>query len=583
LLDHRLEDEARRAGERAAAGGSLAGLSLSPVVASGPVAQHFGESEHRTIGELATTGPLGEAKTVELAPGYRVTYGEMIAMAGDHFEGIDRMRQMAWDPGPGAGTREEIEYVRVVKILGQGSAAFSDDAKQAADRRYYQLAADNPTHFPAPGEGDQDRPVGERAGDAPITGVRLLSLFPLRAELIRDPMNAVAAYHENHTRAIIEAAQAGATGVSIDAALATEAFSNHFLTDSFAGGHVRTARRSAFEYWNAKVPMFGFNLQGYLAEKVAEKMNEEHWYGTEEMFYSGPPLVAGALETIGERLAEQGVLTLGLVVVGAIHDYDNERGVLAMADGEEVLLKGDAHLGEGDEQRLAVAAVRASLDEVESAYRLGRAGVAPRALPGAIMGPYEDGLFAAERLLPRAVPDDEQLLRTDATVSVPWEFPSYQELLGNPLFVAALNTFAGKKADELTGLVANEREEARTAVGRITDRLKGGQAAEVVREVIESVPETGGGVFGHNEDDNAMDYIERASAVHGGLESMAVPQRVKLIRFLFSGTTFGDEEDAAYRVLTANPAHTQAVIDQVGWDELEDELGSRFSRAFPRR
>jgi hypothetical protein len=57
-----------------------------------------------------------------------------------------------------------------VKILGQESATFSDDAKQAADRRYDQLAMDNPTHFPAPGRGDQDRPVGERAGDVPITG-----------------------------------------------------------------------------------------------------------------------------------------------------------------------------------------------------------------------------------------------------------------------------------------------------------------------------------------------------------------------------------------------------------------------------
>jgi hypothetical protein len=33
-------------------------------------------------------------------------------------------------------------------------------------------------------------------------------------------MNAVAAYHGTHTRAVIEAAKAGAAGVPIDAALA---------------------------------------------------------------------------------------------------------------------------------------------------------------------------------------------------------------------------------------------------------------------------------------------------------------------------------------------------------------------------
>jgi hypothetical protein len=100
--------------------------------------------------------------------------------------------------------------------------------------------------------------------------------------------------------------------------------------------------------------------------------------------------------------------------------------------------------------------------------------------------------------------------------------------------------------------------------------------------VIEWVPDTGGGAGGHNQDDNALDFIEKAAATVGGLESLVVEQRVKLIRFLFDGPTFGDEEDAAFKVLTANPSQTQQVIDRVGWDELEDELGDRFSDAYPQ-
>jgi hypothetical protein len=196
--------------------------------------------------------------------------------------------------------------------------------------------------------------------------------------------------------------------------------------------------------------------------------------------------------------------------------------------------------------------------------------------------PFADGLFAAERLLPKAIPDEEQLLRTDATMSTPWEFPGYDELLRSR-FALALDKFAARKAGELTDLVKSERQEAQDAVGKIATRLRGGEATNVVREVIEWVPDTGGKAFGRLEDDNAMSYIEKASEQDGGLESLAVPQRVKLIRFLFSGKTWADEEDAAFKVLTANPAHTQQVIDEVGWDELEDELGDRFSDAYPRK
>ena len=74
-----------------------------------------------------------------------------------------------------------------------------------------------------------------------------------------------------------------------------------------------------------------------------------------------------------------------------------------------------------------------------------------------------------------------------------------------------------------------------------------------------------------------------AAATAGGLGSLAVSQRVQLIKHLFSGVkTWESEEDAAFSVLTANPAHIQEVIDKVGWDELEDELGDRFSDAYPK-
>jgi Domain of unknown function (DUF4157) len=579
LADPTLEREADKAGSRAAAGERVAGQSLTPVAARGPVSQHFEEAEHRKIGDAASAGPQGQTRTVELAPEYRITYGEMVAMAGDHFESIDEMRKFAANMGTGAGTREEIEYVRVVKILGisAAKAGYSEAAREAADMRFNRLASDNPTHFMAPESGDSARPIGERAEDG--MAERLISMNPLQVEKLQFPRNAVSAYHAGHIRALAEAATAGKAGTSIDSALAAEAFACHFLTDGFSGGHVRTERKSAKDYWTRKVPMFAFNLQGYLAQKVAEDVEEGLPYGTEAI-YSGrlPFNWAGSLRIVGAGLAAQGVaLAFGDVVSGAIHDYDNRHGVKATAGGEDVTLFGDDRLGQGDEERLAVAAVRASVAEVERAWDLGRAGIGEDDLVTAIKGPGPmfDDLFAAERLMPVAKANDEMTLDPDATPAIKWDYADYTELLADFQFREALKIFCANKAGKLDVVVADESDDVKASVKKIGDRMRSDQAPDLVREVVEWVPDTGGGWFGHNQDDNALDYIERAAAVEGGLQSLAVPQRVKLIKFLFDGKTFGDEEDAAFAVWTANPAHITEVKNAIdGWGhELEDELG----------
>ena len=588
LADGHLDDAADRAGSLAARGDRVPAAMLGRVAATlGRVSQHFDEEEHKKIGDLATAGPSGEVRTVELAPDYRVTYGEMVAMAADHFTDIEEMRALAADPGKGEGTREELEYVRVVKVddNDKAKASFSDGARTAADRRFNRLASRNPSHFPAPTTGDNERPIADRARDTTVSGARIQSLFPFRAELVQAPANAIAGYHMTHGKALVEAATAGGAGATIDTAMATEAFSNHYLTDCFSGGHARTERTSATEYWDAQVPMFAYNLQGYLAQKIAEHLSTAVTspYGVDAFYAGGVPFVwDGTFDTLGSQLADAGVpLTFGSIVAGSIHDYDGKRGVHARVGDEDVRLYGDSHLGEGDEQRLAVAAVQASVDELQNAYRLGAAGVDPDSLPGAIGGPTTDGLFAAERLLPTAVPDAELAVSQPDDISVPWEFPSYVELLKSSTFQAAVAVFAEKKAGKLDGLVAKQRSEVQDAVKLITARLRtASDAWQVLREIIEWVPDTGGGLFGHNQDDNAMDYIEEATKTSGGLESLAVPARAKLITFLFDGKTWEDEEDAAWAVLTANPHHIYAVADIVGWDEIEDELGEdRMIRA----
>jgi hypothetical protein len=509
---------------------------------------------------------------VHLAPGYWVGYGEMVAMAGDHFESIEQMRELAAKPGPGAGTREELDYVRTVKVANAKLAAdhFSSGAKDAADKRYYRLAANNPSHFQAPGKGDAARPVGERAKD--VLSLRV-PVFPFRVKEVRVPLNAVAAYHMNHAQALLEAAAAGAAGQPIDAALATEAFSNHFLTDAFSAGHIRTERRDAFAYWNEKVPMFRYNLAGYLGQKLAEGL-ATGWFFSVEDFYSGkmPKNWAGTHKKVDDALNEKGVaLTFGHVVVGAIHDYDNLFGIKALVGGREVTLFGDKHLGEGDEERLAVAAVRASRVELQQAYFAGQNGIPAEQIPNAIQGDgpvlADDGLFEAERMLPSALPDED--LGLDATRSVRWECPSYKELLDDGQFQAALNVFGQNKAGELADVVKDESGDVKQALDeKVTSRLRGGQAPDVVREVIEWLPHTGSMLEMVHE----LDYARETVKTAGGPASLTLSQRIKLVRLLVNA--HGDEVgDLADVLLTANRDHIRPVIDAVGQGDIVDKLG----------
>ena len=587
LADAGLEREAARVGERAAARETVKDLAFSRIGAGAPVAQHFEEEEHKAIGDQATGG-----RRVELAPGYTVSYGEMVAMAGDHFESIDQMRELAAKPGRGEGTREELEYVRMVEVndVTAMKYMFSGGARDAAEKRYYRLAASNPSHFLAPGKGDAERSVGERAQDVK-TGYRAESVFPYRVEKVSLPQNAIAAYHMNHARAIGEAVAAGQSKTGIEKALATEAFSNHFLTDSFSAGHVRTERRSAFDYWNEKVPMFRYNLAGYLGQKLAEGLSSSggiEGIFTEEGYYKGhmPNNWAGTHKKVDNALNEKGVaLSFGHVVVGAIHDYDNVAGVKATVEGNEVTLYGDKHLGAGDEKALAIAAVEASVTEVEEAYRLGASGIPLDSVPATLQtgfGPVvaTDGLFAAERMLPSAVPDDQATGSLDPATGlvesgprIPWEFPSYQELLANPKFGAALDIFGKNKAGELADVVKDEGDKVKAALEeKVTSRLRGGQAAEVVREVIEWLPVLSG------EDSlttltEQLDYADKAIETAGGAESLPLPQRKKLVKKVID---FPTEESAekAYKLLIANPDQTQAVIDEIGLGTVASRLGT---------
>ena len=546
-------------------------------------AQRFEESEHMKIGNAATEGKHGEAQTVVLASDYRITYGEMVAMA-DHFESLDQMRIFASNKKrTGAGTREEIEYVRVVKVLKQEDKkdSFSKSASKAGDDRYTKMAFDNAAHFPNPKLGDDQRSASDKAGDVDRKG---------------QPANAEARYSKYHLQALKEAYLCGRNDKSIESALAVEAFGAHYLTDAFSGGHVRTARTSINEYWDARIPMFNFNLKGYVANRMATYLAGHGFtriYTGDAVYQGSRVTLLGSRSAIAqttEKIDSIGPLTFGSVVGRAVHDYDNYTGVAATIQGKDVTLFGDSKLGQGDEEQYATQAVKVSYQEVLRAWELGKKhdanGIADLLL--------QPGPFAAEQLLPQAKPDaeqpdfyDEDAKEWRSRKSINWK-TDIKTLLGDDKFKKGFELFITSYKDMIAavgksfgGDIGKAFEEV--FLKRILDPA---QQIKVLQEVIDWVPDTGGGLFGHNQDDNALDYYKQARKQHA-LRTLTYEQKRKIIKNLLDGATVGEEEDAVVELLEQNKYDARQLIREFGWgrlhDEIDDWAGNDFEDKFPKK
>lgn len=556
-----------------------------------PRLQRFSASEHKRMGDEGARDASGKIQNVELAPGYTITYGDMVAMAGDHFHDIDQMRKMANKPGTGAGTRGEIEYV-LWSIHGKPSPkpnTWDAKAEAAADKRYYELAVNNRSHFLNAEAGDENRTAVEKADDI---------------NKLNEPLNATAGYSQNHMRAIREAFEAGKTGKGIEVALATEAFGAHYLTDSFAAGHLRTPRASIKSYWHGQLPMFNYNLKGYIAEKIAEKLEKTMYGGvlTEEAVYKGAAGKKGALQKVTELLDAKGFLSFGEVVSGALHDYDNLKGVMAEVEGHQgpIHMQGDGTLGKelkkvpgkggkleekwvdkpglDDQEQAILNAVKAGRDDIDKAFAAGQKSKSRVDLVDLLNElTAGDGRFKAERLLPK--PDFSNVPQ--------WNFPSWETLLQDSQFKEGFKIFIDDKNAELklAAKALTDPDERKAFEDSIIKRLDT-EPMKVITEVINWVPNTGGGIAGHNQDDNSEDYVNLAKRA-GAMATLTKDQRVKLIRNLFDGKTFAEDERMVLDLLdAADDKDVRYIIRTIGWDnfnsEMEDERGTTFRKRYPK-
>lgn len=354
-----------RGGGSSAHGGTAAGpiSSLSPTQESG--LQRFEEEEHRALGNEASGTAVvnigGDTPNTKL----ELEFGDVVMLSADWFD-PDELRRLAAIPGnqgKQVGTRDEIIYAlyrinaRDPRFSANGVWAsykinFLPESKvvTVVNERFDTLAAKNASHFAAPRGRDatgKPLPAAESAGGS---------------------------YRRLHESALDMAYQAGLNKGDVSQAMGREAAAQHFLSDAFSAGHVRTPIAQMREYWGSIYPLFWYNLLHKMALEVAAYINADD---------TNAATIFGSVQTIYETvLGEIIVKTKNLPQIGLgdllakiFHDYDNENG-LDIGGGKKVF--GDSHLDDPNPsnvtRQIAVEAMRAGIQDVREAFKIGQAG-----------------------------------------------------------------------------------------------------------------------------------------------------------------------------------------------------------------
>lgn len=318
--------------------------------------------EHRAIGDAATGAAMVNLAGESSGEALWLTFGDVVALSGDFFPpaSLFDLAVVAGRGGTRVDTRDEIVGALKVATVDEavtdarfdpggdfGHFDFSPradrtDVERAVRDRYLALAAVNDDHFVAPGPSDA------------ATG----SGFP----------SAPAAYRALHQAALDTAWALGRRRGDQTQAMAREAAAQHYITDAFASGHLRTPVAAIRRYWKARYPGFWAALQRRVASDTATALRE---VSAAMRLMPTRYLQRRTLSELSVRTGAYPDLSMGDLVARCFHDWDNAHGL--RVDGGGVVF-GDGAIRQGVTADLAIAAVRAGNDDIEVAYRLGASG-----------------------------------------------------------------------------------------------------------------------------------------------------------------------------------------------------------------
>ena len=410
-------------------------------------------NEHRSIGDEAFGGALVNVGGEFADERFWLSYGDVMALSGDYLRpeppvtlagenahanldalvpgDLFSLARVPGHKGTKSDTRDEIVCALKVMTIDEAfvdprfepGGAFADfafsalaassDVERRVRDRYLELAATNDDHFVTPGG---------------VTHERRTTPFG----------SAVLAYRHFHQVALEDACRLGRTRGDQSQAMAREAAAQHFLTDAFTAGHMRTPVAQIRRFWHTRYPAFWENLQRLVGLSTAATLRELAWALRllPDRFVDDSTLSA-----LKKRTSRYPDLSLGDFLARLFHDWDNSHGLTI--DGGAVVF-GDGHVDQGVTRQLALAAVRAGINDVEAAFELGASGSRLGGEPlyravRAVAGTPGD-TFLAETKIPRP-----------AAASNPpqnWQATDVETLWDTPI-VGTMGTTVGEALDDM--------------------------------------------------------------------------------------------------------------------------------------
>lgn len=315
--------------------------------------QRWSADEHKRLGDV--TG-----LRVDIGDGVELTFGQVVALAGDEFGSLDDL-MAATRTGEGrARIRAHLERAGLpgpVRGTLPAPATKAEQEKQAgqATSEYVALAADNSSHFAGGG-------------------------------------TAVEEWLRHHFQAVDQAMKAGLAADEglLNRARLTEAFGAHFLTDAFSSGHIRVPRQAITDYYVGDLaPKVYDHLVAFVTDHLIDGVNDQVY--RQQPWYLKPlrgerlrriqnavrPMVTNAIASAGGRAKVAKVLGLALagIVAGAMHDAENRDGLMVVSKVHPDPWKafGDNRLDADPKHKAQVeAALKASVTDLASAYAIGQ-------------------------------------------------------------------------------------------------------------------------------------------------------------------------------------------------------------------
>lgn len=396
--------------------------------------------EHRALGNAASGAAIVNLGGESAAERLELPFGDVVALSADYFfpdgspilgaetadsatevlasGGLFRLATVPGEMGTSLGSRDEVICALRVMAADQmevdprfepggefgdfrfSATASETDVEKRVRDRFLALGASNDDHFVAPGHrGPATR--GDRA--VPRFG------------------SAPSAYGDLHRVALDEACRLGRRGGDLSRAMAREAAAQHYLTDAFAAGHLRTPVAAIRELWQLRYPWFWDGLRRKVASDTTAALRE---LAVPLRLLPSGYLYGRTLSAVQARTAGYPRVSLGDLLAKVFHDWDNTHG-LALEGGGVIF--GDGCLDRGVTRELALAAARAGIDDVEVAFDLGASG---RALSGEPLyaavragtgAPAE--AFIPETRIPTPSDDNPTLNWQAADVEALWETP----------------------------------------------------------------------------------------------------------------------------------------------------------------